>query len=336
MAGGLPRGRGLEANSAVIIDVHGHITPPELFEKFPMPPALRDIEGMIERKANAGIELTIVGSPVGFGTMTPVAGFDAYEQSLDQLRSFHDWLAETVREHTPHLAAYVYTNPFGSSSELEQAAETAKDESFVGFIVNTSIRGEYLDSKRADEFFAMAAELDLPVFLHPPAEPVGASAFADFRVVEYLGRYLEVAASVAALVFGGRLDQHPELKIVAATAGGPIGLAADRLDLAARARHFTGAPDRVGSELSEPPSAYLRRIYVDTANLSVPNQLANIELMGAERMLFGTDSPPLGTPLEAGIELIEGLALTAEDKDRILHGNAERLFRLGDRLGRMP
>jgi hypothetical protein len=53
----------------VIVDVHGHITHPALFERFPMPRTLLDIEGMLERKAALGIDLTIVGSPVGFGTM---------------------------------------------------------------------------------------------------------------------------------------------------------------------------------------------------------------------------------------------------------------------------
>lgn len=312
----------------MIVDIHGHITPPELFARFPMPPALRDVEGMIQRKLAAGIGLTIVGSPVGSGTMTPVAGFDPYDQPLDRLKAFHEWLAETIRAHAPHLAAYVYTNPFGGPAELAQAAETITEPGFVGFIVNTSIRGEYLDSSRADDFFAMAAELDAPIFLHPPAEPVGTRAWADFRVVEYLGRYLEVAASLAALVFGGRLEQYPSLKVVAATAGGPIGLVAGRLDLAARAPHFTDRPERAETALAQPPSAYLRRIYVDTANLSIPNQLANVELMGCERILFGTDSPPLATPLEAGIEMIGALPLSDEDKANILHRNAERLFKL--------
>jgi predicted TIM-barrel fold metal-dependent hydrolase len=312
----------------MIVDIHGHITPPELFEKFPMPPALKDIAGMIARKQAAGIGLTIVGSPVGFGTMTPVPGFDPYEQSLDRLKSFHEWLAETVRKHAPHLAAYVYTNPFGGPAELAQAAQTIKQPGFVGFIINTSIRGEYLDSARADEFFAMAAELDVPVFLHPPAEPVGSKAFADFRVVEYLGRYLEVAASLAALVFGGRLERYPSLKVIAATAGGPIGLAAGRLDLAARARHFTTEPGRTPAALSEPPSAYLRRIYVDTANASLPNHLANLELMGPQRILFGTDSPPLATPLGVALEAVNALPVGEEDKANILHKNAERLFNL--------
>ena len=156
----------------MIVDVHGHITHPELFKRYPMPPALADIEGMLDRKSEAGIGVTIVGSPVGFGTMSK-RGHDNYAQSADELKSFHEWLAETVRKHAPRLAAYAYTNPFGDAALLDQTAQTVRDGGFVGLIVNTSVGGEYLDSPRADEFFAMAAELGKPIFLHPPAEPVG-------------------------------------------------------------------------------------------------------------------------------------------------------------------
>ena len=127
----------------VTIDVHGHITHPELFKLYPMPPALADIEGMLDRKSQAGIELTIVGSPVGFGTMSK-RGHDNYAQPLDRLKSFHDWLAETVQKYAPRLAAYAYTNPFGGDELLEQTAQTVRDGGFVGLIVNTSVNGRVL------------------------------------------------------------------------------------------------------------------------------------------------------------------------------------------------
>jgi len=171
----------------VIVDVHGHITHPELFKRYPMPPALADIEGMLDRKSAVGIELTVVGSPVGFGTMMRVPGLDNYAQPLDQLKSFHDWLAETVREYAPRLAAYAYVNPFGGPEMLEQTADTVRDGGFVGLIVNSSVKGEYLDSEGADPFFEMAAEVGKPIFLHPPAEPVGSDSLEDFRLVEQVG-----------------------------------------------------------------------------------------------------------------------------------------------------
>jgi aminocarboxymuconate-semialdehyde decarboxylase len=352
----------------VIVDVHGHITHPELFKRYPMPPALADIEGMLDRKSEAGIGVTIVGSPVGFGTMSK-RGHDNYAQSADELKSFHEWLAETVRKHAPRLAAYAYTNPFGDSALLEQTAQTVREGGFVGLIVNTSVAGEYLDSPGADEFFAMAAELGKPIFLHPPAEPVGSDSIEDFRLVEQVGRFMDVTVGLATLVFAGRLEQHPDLELIAATAGGAISLLAGRMDSAYQPRHWAGGGPLGGgppsggppsgasggvppgsgppgsgpgaggpsgpppmaqytNKITQPPSTYLRRVYVDTANSSVPNHLANLELMGADHMLFGTDSPPLATPLQDAIATVEGLPISAAEKQGILEHNARRLFGL--------
>ena len=61
------------------------------------------------------------------------------------------------------------------------------------------------------------------------------------------------------------------------------------------------------NKISEPPSTFLRNVYVDTATSSLPNHLANLELMGADHLLFGTDSPPLATPLEDAIAMVEKL-----------------------------
>ena len=310
----------------MIVDVHGHVTHPELFERFPMPPALADIEGMLEQKAEAGIELTIVGSPVGFGTMMRVPGLDNYAQPLDRLKSFHEWLAATVAAHPARLAAYAYTNPFGGPELLEQTAETVRDGGFVGIIVNSSVQGRYLDLEEADEFFAMADEVGVPIFLHPGAEPVGSDSVADFRLVEQVSRFFDVAVSLATLILAGRLAQYPQLRIVAATAGGGVALVANRIDSAQRARPPAEGVTR--AELTRAPSEYLREIYVDTANQSPAGQLANLELLGPERMLFGTDSPPLATPLERAIAMVKELPIEAEQQDRILAGNARELFDL--------
>ncbi len=233
-----------------IIDIHGHITPPELFKRLPMPPSLADIDGMIEQKARAGIGLTIVGSPVGVGTMARVPGMANSRQTPDELRRFHDWLAETVAKHPDRLRAYAYADAFGDDAALQETARTAREGGFVGLIVNTSVQGEYLDSERADGFFAMAAELGLPLLLHPPAEPVGSASFRDFRLVEQVGRFGDVTAGLAALVFGGRLEQYPDLQVIGATAGGAIALLSNRLDLAYQPRHWGGPP---GGTAGGPP-----------------------------------------------------------------------------------
>ncbi len=311
----------------MIIDVHGHVTHPDLFKRFPMPPALADIDGMIEHKAAHGVELTIVGSPVGFGTMMPVPGLDNYAQPLDQLKAFHDWLGDTVRQHQGRLAAYVYTNPFGGPEVLAEAARTVREEPFVGLIVNSSVKGEYLDSAGADDFFEMVADLDVPVFLHPGAEPVGTASVRDFRLVEQVSRFFDVAVGLAELAISGRLALYPDLKLLGATAGGGVALVHNRVDVATMGRPAAEGVAR--GELEGSPSDYLRNVYVDTATGNQQVHLANLELMGAERMMFGTDSPPMATPLEKAIAQVEELPVDQDAKRAIFEGNARRLFGLG-------
>ena len=172
----------------------------------------------------------------------------------------------------------------------------------------------------------MAAELGVPVFLHPGAEPVGTDSVRDFRLVEQVSRFFDVAVSLAVLVVSGRLEQYPDLKLIAATAGGGIALIHNRLDAVQRGRPPAEGVTR--AELRRSPSEYLRNVYVDTANQNPASQLANLELMGPERMLFGTDSPPLATPLEEAIGMVRQLPVPEEAQDAILGGNARRLFAL--------
>jgi len=82
------------------------------------------------------------------------------------------------------------------------------------------------------------------------------------------------------------------------------------------------------NKITQSPSTFLANVYVDTANSSIANHLANLELMGAEHMLFGSDSPPLSTPLDEAIGMLDELPLSDEQKQQILAGNARRLFGL--------
>lgn len=300
------------------IDVHGHVTPPELLERFPMPPSLGDIDGMIERKAELGITTTVVGSPVGVGTMVPMPGIDNYDQPVDGLERFHDWVAETVRAHPGQLAGYVYLNPLEGGGAIERAAERLRDTEFVGLIVNSSIRGQFLDDERADEFFAMAARAGAPVLLHPPAVPVAAAAMDLVGAVEHVVRPCDITMGVAAIVLAGWLVKYPELTLIAPNAGGALALLAEKLDMAQR-RDSLGGP---------PASQQLRQIYVDTATPSRAALRAALDVFGPDRLLFGTDSPPLATPLDAALTAIDELGLSPVDRRKVLRGNAERVFGL--------
>lgn len=320
------------------IDVHGHITSPELFRRFPMPPSLADVDGMVELKAKAGITLSIVGSPVGAGTMVRTPGLDNYRQPADALERFHDWLAEQVRARPAALRAYVYANPLGSDDELAAAARRLAQPEFVGLMVNSSVEGAFLDTPRADAFFAMAAEHRTPVMLHPPAEPAGAGQLSDLRLVEQVARPCDVTLGTAAVLFAGWLEKYPDLRIISPVCGGGLPLLLERLDLARRMPATFGRPG-AGPPPGGPPAGarpdppeltplpeLLSRVYVDTATPSPRALAAAVDAFGAGHVMFGTDTPPMSAPLELALGRIDGLGLTTADTERIRHRNAAELF----------
>ncbi|MEU5080722.1 MULTISPECIES: amidohydrolase family protein [Streptomyces] len=351
----------------MIIDIHGHLSPPEAAERFPMPPALTDVDGMLAARAEAGIDLTIIGSPVGAGAMARVPGVDNYAQPRDRLRAFHAWMSGLIRRFPDQLRGYVYANPFGDDDHLEGVRETLADPAFVGLITTSSVHGELLGSPRADPFFALAAEAGVPVLVHAPAEPAGTERVEQTPFVEQIGRFGDVTLGMAMIAFAGWLDKYPGLRLIGATGGGALALLPERLQTAARPRHWAGgapaagrpgrpeapgaagapgapgsahapaAPPASGSAPapaltpSPDPAAALRRMYVDTSPFSAAHLSLNAEVLGPERMLFGTDSPPMAAPLEDFVHMVEKLPLDKASQQLILGGNAQALFDLRSR-----
>jgi aminocarboxymuconate-semialdehyde decarboxylase len=319
----------------MIIDIHGHLSPPEAARRFPMPPSLTDVDGMLAARAEAGIDLTIIGSPVGAGAMARVPGVDNYAQPRDRLRGFHAWMSGLVASFPDQLRGYVYANPLGDDDHLEGVRETLADPAFVGLITTSSVHGELLGSPRADSFFALAAETGVPVLVHAPAEPAGTERVDDIGFVEQIGRFGDVTMGMAMIAFAGWLDKYPGLRLIGATGGGAMALLPERLQAAARPRHWGGGGGAPPTQSADPgaadPGAALHRMYVDTSPQSPAHLSLNAEVLGPERMLFGTDSPPLSVPLEECIRMIEKLPVDKAAQQLILGGNAEALFDLRSR-----
>ncbi|MFE0268780.1 amidohydrolase family protein [Nocardiopsis alba] len=314
----------------MIIDVHGHLSPPESLRRFPMPPSLGDVEGMIERKLDQGIGLTVIGSPVGAGAMAPGLAAENYSQSEDVLAAFHEWIAETVREHPDHLRGYVYANPFGGERHLARAQDTARGDHFVGFVANSSVLGRYTSGPPAEDFWAMAADTGLPVLLHAPALPAAAAGLDEAVVIEQLGRFCDVAIAVAMMLLDGVFDRHPDLRLIVPGTGGLLTLLPERLDMAADPPHWVGPPSRTPPRTT-PPSAHLSRLMVDTSTTNRAALALMLEHFGPTRVLVGTDSPPLGeAAIRTPLTLLSELVPDRDELALVHEGNARSLF--GERL----
>lgn len=215
------------------------------------------------------------------------------------------------------MAIVPLQNPEAAVQELRRAV---LDLGLRGVQIGTTMENVPLDDSRFEPFFATAAELNVPVMLHPYYVGLRPE-FADFYMTNLVGNPLETGLVASRLILSGCLDRHPHLTVILVHAGGFMPYQVGRLDHGFRVRTET----RARIDLS--PSNYLRRFYYDTiTHAAVPLKFL-IELVGADRVLLGTDIPFDMADLRFQ-EYQTTAALDPDTLQAINSGNACRLFKL--------
>jgi aminocarboxymuconate-semialdehyde decarboxylase len=236
--------------------------------------------------------------------------------------------ARLVNEGMAEFAAHAPARliPFGTVplqsgdagvDELEHCAATL---GFKGVQVLTNVGGNELSDPRYAPFWAAAERLGMLVVIHP-AGYTQPDRFARFYFDNVIGNPLDTTVALHHLIMDGVLARHPALKLMAAHGGGFLPAYSGRID------HAWGARSDAHGDLPEPPTTYLKRIYLDSV-VFTPHQLAYlVQLFGADKILMGTDYP-----FDMGeydpIAHVAGAGLASEDIAAICGGNARSLLGL--------
>ena len=69
-------------------------------------------------------------------------------------------------------------------------------------------------------------------------------------------------------------------------------------------------------------------MYFDTVAYHAPAIECTLKTVGADRLIFGTDSPMLVELKQRGRDIIDELPLSAADKAMVLGGTAKKLLKL--------
>jgi len=161
----------------------------------------------------------------------------------------------------------------------------------------------------------------------PPPQPVIAASYAGSYAPEVTallataawGWHIETALHVLRLILGGAFDRYPRLQLVIGHLGETLPFMLPRIDL--------GLPVEV-TKLERPISAYLRENlhYTFSGFNYIPAFLDLVLEVGVDRIMFSADYPYAS--MAQARDFLERLPVSAADKERIAHGNAERLLRL--------
>ena len=245
--------------------------------------------------------------------------------AVPMARDANDRVAAAVKAHPDRFAAFASlatADPAACGKELERSVKTL---GFKGTMINSHTDGEFLDDKKYWPILECAAALDVPIYLHP-REPHPAVMEAYFEGFEDLstaawGFAMETCTHFLRLVMAGVFDAYPNLRFILGHLGEGLPFWLDRFE-----DHTRFAMKARG--LKKTPRQYLTENLVITCsgNFSTPAFLCSIMALGIDNVLFSIDWPYESNRL--AVDFLNGLPLAASDKEKIAHGNAERVLKL--------
>ena len=193
---------------------------------------------------------------------------------------------------------------------------------FKGAMLNDNVNGHQLDEPEFLPFWKAAEAMGAMILFHQGGGTLVSSRIRRYHLPNSIGNLADRVVTFASLVMGGVMDACPDLKICLSHGGGYVCHGIGRMDRSWETRAATRA------NISEPPSAYLRRFYYDTIVYTEPALRFLIDTVGADRVVFGTDWP-YDMAQDWPVSWILGLeSITDEEKELILWKNLERLLGL--------
>jgi uncharacterized protein len=270
----------------------------------------------------AGIDMQIVSL-----TAPGVEQSDPGE-AIALARETNDFLAQAIKKHPTRFGGFASLPTAAPDKAAQELEHRVREQKFAGAVINGHNRGRYLDDKFFWPILECAEKLGAPIYLHPtkPPKPVIEASFAGFSplVTEMFsgpgwGWHIETAVHVVRLILGGVFDRFPKLQIVIGHMGEGLPGMFQRLDIMSPAV----------TKLRHPVTFYLRKnIHYTFSGFFFPPTFLSLllELGGVERIMFSVDHPYQA--MAEGRAFLEQLPVSAADKQRIAHGNAEKLFGL--------
>jgi predicted TIM-barrel fold metal-dependent hydrolase len=257
--------------------------------------------------------------------------------SADQLvlaKAINDHMARLTEDSKGRLLAggSVPLSNFEQSGrqEMERAI---KNLGLKAICISSNFNGKPPDLPEFEPFWAQAAEMNVPVYIHPhdPVGRIDRSYEGEYDLTHNFGWPYETTLALARLVFSGITERYPTLKVVAHhLGGGMIPFFMGRIN---ETYNPADQQKKIGRVLTKPLFEYFSRFYYDTAvGGSAPAIRCAYEVFGADQLIFATDAPHgpgLGeNRMEEYPQVIRSLGFSEAENKKIFAENARRVLNL--------
>jgi aminocarboxymuconate-semialdehyde decarboxylase len=259
--------------------------------------------------------------------------------STELVQRSNDGMASLAAKYPDRFRAYAALLPMHDPDAALVELDRVLKAGAMGVQIETNIAGVPLDDSRFEPLFARMADTNRLIWIHPfrlPSMPdYAAEKTSRYMMSQALGWPYETAVALSRLVFAGVLERYPALRVIGHHGGGMIPHFSGRLG-----RYLEVWGPRIDPEFSaalqhlkKPLLTYFRMFYVDTALNGAPHGVECIvDFFGADRVLFGTDTPFDSGPgefIRDTIADVEALKIDGSTKQAVFQHNALRLLDKG-------
>ncbi len=232
--------------------------------------------------------------------------------------AMNDEVAGLVARHPGRIHGLASVDAYDGDRSAREAERAVRDLGLRGLFVDCARGDLMIDAPQARPTLEAAAQLGVPVFVHPVAPQPLTRQMAPYGLVGTLfARGTVNAASLIALVEGDVFGQLPGLRIVVtALAFGGVAT------LAALSRQ---------SLLPSGTAQVMRRhVLIDTMNFHPVLIRASVDLLGAANVMAGSDWPINDGPIRDRLtSAMQQAGLSADEQGAVAAGTCRHLLGIG-------
>lgn len=280
----------------------------------PVHDVLWDPQRRIEHLDEQNLDIQVMcATPVMFGYDQPV------EKALPWAQLMNDRALEMTAI-APNRLKVLAQVPLQKIDAACREASRAKACGHVGVQIGNHLGNHDLDEAGLVTFLQHCAVENIPLLVHP-WDMMGGERMKKWMLPWLVAMPAETQLGILSLILSGAFERlPPSLRICFAHGGGGFAFLLGRVDNAWRHR------DIVREDCPQLPSSYVKRFFVDSAVFDPGALRLLVDVMGADRVMLGSDSPfPLGEQV-IGAGVLEHPGLSDQEKARICADNARGFF----------
>lgn len=257
---------------------------------------LWDAKARLEYMDNMGIDVQVCCT-----VPTMFSYWAKPEDTLAVCKILNDDLAKTCATYPKRFIGLGTLPMQAPALAVEEVKRCVKDLGLAGFQIGSHIEDMTLDDPKLFPIFEAIAESGACLMVHP-WDMIGRKLMKRYWLPWLVSMPAETSLAICSFIFGGIFERLPKLRVMFAHAGGSFPATVGRV------KHgYDCRPDLCARDNKHCPTEYMGKFWVDHLTHSKEQLGAVMNLIGSDRICFGTDYPfPLGEcyPLKKPGELI--------------------------------